>query len=243
VGRAREEPAIYKIWATSAITSDSVGGGESIPARLIPPPITAAVNDPADTLGYVRVDGDSGTPGRPYDPRLPVTIRIPIPEAGLGVGGKPVAAGTRLLAERLRARLACIDDRFTHRWRPCLTESFLIVSRPPAAASDGEMRWLVDLATSTISTTSGCDSDSVDAEWSIVGSPDSWRAVLLGEVNLNVAMRRRDLRYCDSGEAWPFAAQIRTAMMADLLSISSWKRANPAGSQKLTAVGLPNMRS
>jgi hypothetical protein len=174
--------------------------------------------------GYVRVDEDWGTPGRSSDPRLPATIRIPVPEAGLGVGGKPVAAGTRLLAERLRARLACIDDRFTRRWASSLTETFLIVSRPSAAGADGEMRWLVDLATGTISTTSGCDSDSAYAEWNIVGSPDSWRAVLLGEVNLNVAMRRCDLRYCDSGKAGPFAAQTRTAMMADLLSLSSWER-------------------
>jgi hypothetical protein len=56
--RERFGPADYKIWSTSAISGDSVGRGESIPAGLIPEPITAAINELAGKLGYLPIDGE-----------------------------------------------------------------------------------------------------------------------------------------------------------------------------------------
>ena len=66
--RERFGPADHKIWATSPISADSVGRGESVPAGLIPPQVTAAINELAGELGYLPVDADWGTPGRAADP-------------------------------------------------------------------------------------------------------------------------------------------------------------------------------
>ena len=75
--RERFGPADYKIWATSAITGDSVGRGESVPVGLIPPPITEAINELTGTLGYLPIDQEWGTSRRPADPRVPGTGKAP----------------------------------------------------------------------------------------------------------------------------------------------------------------------
>jgi hypothetical protein len=221
-------PADHKIWATSKVNADSVGRGESIPVGLIPPPIVAGINDLVGQLGYLPLDEGWGTPGMSGDPRVPETIR-----AAADPPGRPVATGgagettasLSALHDRLRAGLDQIDERFTSQWAPCLDESFLVVSRPLAAGAEGEAGWLVDLAGRTISR---YDPAAVGEEWTIIGSPQAWSAVLAGEVNLHVAVRRCDLRYCDPGEEGPFDAQIRIGMLADLLSLSSWPTADVA---------------
>lgn len=230
--RERFGPADHKIWATSAITTDSVGKGESVPAGLIPPPITAGINDLLAKLGYLPVDTDWGTPGMSGDPRLPETITTPARPPGSRPGGEAAPAGNSTLEERLRAGLAAIDGRFTSQWQPCLGETFLVVSRPPAAGADGEIHWLVDLPSRTISDSDpvpGGDEADAAEEWTIVGSPQAWGAVLAGEVNLHVAARRCDLRYCGPGDEDPVGAQTRIAMLADLLGLSSWQAGPGSG--------------
>jgi hypothetical protein len=229
--RERFGPADHKIWATSAITTDSVGKGESIPAGLIPPPIIAGINDLAAKLGYLPVDTDWGTPGMSGDPRLPETITTPARLGGSRPGGVDVTVGHKNLEQQLRAGLSAIDGRFISQWQPCLGERFLVVSRPPAADVEDEIHWLVDLASRTISggdPAPGSDPDDV-GEWTIVGSPQAWRAVLAGELNLHVAARRCDLRYCGPGEEDPVAAHTRMAMLTDLLGLSSWRTGSDSG--------------
>ncbi len=96
--RERFGPADHKIWATSKISGDSVGRGESVPAGLILPPVTAAINELAAPLGYLPVDAGWGTPGRAADPRVPDTIR------GRAVpAGSAPAPGSAALEECLRS--------------------------------------------------------------------------------------------------------------------------------------------
>jgi hypothetical protein len=237
--RERFGPADYKIWATSAITGDSVGRGESVPAGLIPPPITAAINELADKLGYLPVDEEWGTPGRPADPRAPGTAKTPaVPPSS----GEPPAEAAGMLEESLRARLAGIDDRFTGRWSACLAGKFLVVCRTPAGGGS-EVQWVVDLAARTATRedtqpddtepddTGPDDAGPDDVEWTILGSPESWHAVLSGQLNLHVALRRCDLRYGSVEEDSPLAIESRVAMLADLLGLSPWQQADsdPAG--------------
>jgi hypothetical protein len=229
--RERFGPADHKIWATSAITADSVGKGESIPAGLIPPPILAGINDLAEKLGYLPVGEDWGAAGMSGDPRVPETITTPARLPG-SRPGETATAGNTTLDQRLRAGLAAIDGRFTSQWQPCLGERFLVVARPPAADADGESRWLVDLSSRTISASDPAPDDGPEEgteEWTIVGSPHTWGAVLAGEVNLHVAARRYDLRYCGPGEEDPVAAQTRIAMLIDLLGLSSWQAGSDSG--------------
>jgi hypothetical protein len=259
-------PADYKIWATSAITSDSVGRGESVPVGLIPPPIVAAINERAARLGYLPIDEGWGTTGRPTDPRLPGTAKAP---AALVADSEPLAEAAGLLTESLRIRLACIDDRFARRWESVLADKFLIVLR--AHAADGEARWLVDLAARTITRddadiapenmglggtapegatpddaepagTESEDAELGDVEWTILGAPETWQATLSGQVNLHVAMRRNDLRYCCTAEEdGPLTSTTRVAMLADLLGLSPWEHADAdaaalAGAARAAAV-------
>jgi hypothetical protein len=232
--RERFGPGDFKIWATSAITGDSVGRGESIPAGLIPPPIVAGINELAGKLGYLPIDDGWGTGGRPADPRLPGTAKVPAEPAA---GAAPSVAAARMLEGSLRARLAGTDDRFARRWRSALADRFAVVCRAPATG--GEARWLVDLAARTIT---GDDTESsetgrgeggpqaTDAEdvaWTILGSPGTWEAVLSGQVNLHVALRRCELRYCSAGEEeGVLTTDTRIAMLADLLGVSCWEQAD-----------------
>ena len=226
--RERFGPADYKIWATSAITADSVGKGESIPAGLIPPPVTEAINELAAKLGYRPIDEEWGTPGAPADPRLPETI-------GQGAAGGGSAAvnggvGGGLLAERLRDGLEQAGSQFAGRWAPLSADKFLVVSRD---AGGGEIGWLVDPEARTVTAADdGGQADAADpddAEWNILGSPEAWDAVLSGRVNLHVALRRCELRYCAAGEGGPFDTETRIAMLTELLGLSSWRQAAEPG--------------
>ena len=65
--RERTGPADFKIWHTSRISSDSIGRGWTIPVTRIPSAITDQLNQLAEKLGYLQVDGGWGTtcgPGR-----------------------------------------------------------------------------------------------------------------------------------------------------------------------------------
>jgi protein-tyrosine sulfotransferase len=231
--RERFGPADYKIWATSAITGDSVGRGESVPAGMIPPPVTAAINELAGKLGYLPIDEEWGTPGGSADPRLPGTAKVP---AILPAAGEPSAEAAGPLEESLRAGVAGTGDRFTSRWAPYLAGKFLVVCRTPASGG-GEAGWVVDLAARTVTRDveepdaepEGDDSD--DVGWTILGSPETWQAVLSGRVNLQVALRRGDLRYGSAGDDHVLAFDSRVAMLADLLGLSPWQQADsgPAG--------------
>jgi hypothetical protein len=228
--RERFGPADYKIWATSAITGDSVGRGESVPAGLIPQPVKAAVNELAGKLGYLPVDEEWGAPGRAADPRIPETAKTPVvPSAGGGPLAQPDAPGAALLEETLRTGLAGISDRFTSRWNASLPGKFLVVSRTPAIGEGGESGWVVDLTARTV-TPDTTDNDGTeitepdDVKWTILGSPHTWQEVLSGQVNLHGALRRADLRYASTDEEGPLATESRVAMLADLLGLSPWQQ-------------------
>jgi hypothetical protein len=224
--RERFGPADHKIWATSQVSQDSVGRGESVPAGLIVPPVATAINELVAELGYLPVDSGWGTPGRTADPRVPETIpgRTAPPTDGM------TAPGSGELEESLRSRVASADGRFADRWESCAAEKFLIVSR--AVTGGGETQWLVDAVARTVTAEDPQDDSEPDEDddvtWSILGSPQTWDAVLGGQLNLHAALRHNDLRYCPAGTDSPVANQIRIAMLADLLGLGTWPAADAA---------------
>jgi len=214
--RERFGPADHKIWATSQISGDSVGRGESVPAGLIPPPVTAAINELAATLGYLPVDADWGTPGSSADPRVPDTI-----PAAAGPRGGP-APGSEALRESLRSRIEAAGERVAGPRESRATGKFLLVSR--TATGGSETQWVVDIAARTITAESGSDGDREDDDdvtWSVLGTPQAWQAILDGQLNLQAALRHNDVRYCGSGEDGPLVTQARVAMLAGLLGLGS----------------------
>lgn len=211
--RERFGPADHKIWHTTQITTSSVGRGWDIPAGLIAPPVLEQVNQLADKLGYTRVDAAWGTGGRPAALRMP-------PHQSADPSVRNVHA---LIGERLRAGVSRSRSRFARRWSQCSDESFDAVALFSGQDS-GQMRWRVDLAVGTVKTVADDDAST----WDIVGSTTAWGGVLSGAVNLSVALRRCELRYCDGTGAGSVAADTRIGMLADLLGLTSWDRSAQA---------------
>jgi hypothetical protein len=229
--RERFGPADHKIWATSKISSDSIGDGQTVPAGLIPPPITNAINCLADRLGYVLIDDNWGTTRGISDPRVLSEIQPPVPPQGQAPRGRQEEEDTRLLTGRIREGFTRIDDGFGRRWAPYAEERCLIVSGPHSSAGTG---WIITPASRAMS---ACPVEA-EYEWQILGPPAAWRAVLLGHTNLYDALRRYQLRYCDSDAADPLVAQTRIAMLADLLGIGPRRDLATTGPAKAESTSL-----
>jgi len=223
--RQRFGPGDYKIWNTTQVTTGSVGRGWQVPARLIPAPLLARVNDLADSLGYVRVDEKWGIASRPADLRVHPETPQPDPaRAEAGGGAAPMPPGARLLGDRVQAGLARLGKAFTRVWHSSSTGSVLLFATGPAQA-DADAWWRLDLGAGTVTT--GAVNHAPDADWSVTGSAQAWGQVLSGDTNLGVAFRHGQLRYAGNGDAaaGSAAADHRVAMMADLLGITRWQPA------------------
>ena len=223
--RERDGPSDYKIWHTSRIDAGSVGRGWSVPARLIGPSLTATINAMAGKLGYLPIDARWGISAVAPDPRLP--------GGGPGAprrpasGSGPAPPGLRLVAAHLLSGLGGLDERFARRWEPCSLETFLMTV---TSADSGQVaaRWRVDLKTGAVTSAAGLSAgETAGARWEVTGPVDLWAQVVGGQLNLSVALRRRLLRYCDTGDPTP-AMLNRVAMLADLLGITTRQRAAPA---------------
>jgi sulfotransferase family protein len=238
--RERFGPADYKIWHTSRISGDSVGRGWTIPAGLIGPPVRVAINELCVKLGYVPVDDEWGTADQPADLRLPAgtgtlaefevqpdTAVATQQSAPVGpVPGLEFAAPVR---ERLSTGLARLGEEFERRWEPCGKETFEVVAVPPSGTGPNA-RWQIDLAARTLTALNVVHPDIKEDEeegsgWDVIASADAWEQMIAGKLNMSVALRRHELRYCDAGDAGPIAADARIGMLADLLGLTSWGHA------------------
>lgn len=218
--RERFGPADYKIWHTSRITDQSVGRGWSVPAGMIPPPAMEMMNDLAQKLGYVPIDDQWGTSAAPSDLRVDKDI---IPAAQRLALIAPPEQG--FMGAVLETAVGELDDGFAARWHSCLTEPFGLVAT--ASGHDGGgVKFRVDLAAREISPMPlSRDADDQETVWDIVGSPETWQAVFTQRTNLGVALRRCELRYCETHEAGPLAADTRIGMLADLIGLRpSWQQ-------------------
>ncbi len=222
--RERSGPADYKIWHTTSISPASVGRGWTLPVGMIPESVLEQINEMADRLGYLRVDGEWGATAAPADIRADQRGTQPLPDHGLSRSGggaeAEIGSAEALISQRLGSGLAALNGEFTRRWKASATAPFGIVVA--GASGPGRFaRWRVDLATRT-ATRLAEDADD-GTEWDVLGSAASWAAVLDGRVNLGVALRSHELRYCDTGEDQnPSATDSRIDMVADLLGVASW---------------------
>jgi hypothetical protein len=225
--RERLGPGDYKIWQTSRISADSVGRGWSIPADQIEQAARKRVNELAGTLGYVPIDERWSVADTPPDLRAGADgatgVRDPAQD---GRATRQMPRAFLLLGDRLQAGLFRVSDRFAAAWGSCARESFLVVATLPG--DDGNVaRWRADLAarTVTLADAAGTGTGGAGVAWQITGSAATWEKVIGGAVNLNVALRQRELRYCDTGTAPASVTVTRIGMLADLLGITSWRSA------------------
>ncbi|HZR52331.1 MAG TPA: sulfotransferase [Streptosporangiaceae bacterium] len=214
----RSGPADYKIWHTSVISAASIGRGWTLPAGRIPAPVLDQMNEIAGQLGYLQVDGQWGTTTVPGD------VRAAGEPAGSARGYRAAGTvygidcpGAALVAERLGAGLARLDERFGRHWGPIAAAPFGIISH----GSDGhEVRWRVDLPGRSVTGPAGDEQGGT--EWDVLGADKVWEAVLSGSANLGVALRRNELRYCDTGDdERPFTAESRVDMLAEILGLAT----------------------
>jgi hypothetical protein len=236
--RERFGPADYKIWRTSHIDTASVGRGWSVPSAMIGPSLLEALNELLGKLDYLPIDESWGTSGPPGDLRLPAVLDDPVSadKAALGLmvhhGSlaattttceRPPAtggAGAFLLGEHLRAGLTSSDVAdWLARSGPHAEETFVVVAASTATTGYADY-WLVDLKSRIVKAVSSDAQDKSD--WDIVGSADAWQRVINHELNLNVALRSCQLRYCDENDAGPVPADARLNILACILGIGAW---------------------
>jgi hypothetical protein len=222
-------PGDHKIWFTSKISSNSVGRGWTIPVGLIWPQILAAMNNLIGKLEYVPVDGKWGTSEPPSDLRLPAgegmaERKVSEQAAAVSTVSPPETepVHSRPLGRRLRETLKQVSAKTIERWEPHSTESMVAVSIPSDPGQPAE-HWLVDLKSHSVSFVTRAAQEGSD--WDVIGSADVWEQVISGKLNLSVALRACQLRYCDGDDSNdPLAADARISVLADLLGLVRWSR-------------------
>jgi hypothetical protein len=226
--RERFGPADYKIWYTSQVTGDSVGRGWSVPAGMIADPVLVTMNELAAKLGYLEVDGTWGTSAPPADVRADAGGTSAAPSAAparlnpLSVRETPSSADhthSESLGETLRVGLKLVPAALAAQWGAQAAETFIVVTVPPRPA-DGTEYWLVDLKRGTVRPASQEEQEKSD--WDVIGAADAWAKVSARELNLSVAIRSCQLRYCDEANAGPIVADTRMSILAALLGIATW---------------------
>jgi hypothetical protein len=187
-------------------------------------------------LGYLAVDGEWGAKEPPADLRVSLETEpeskastaasADEPSAGqvsncCAAGGLPGAQPTesQLLGERLGAGVPDGREQRSSRWEHHAREKFVAVWIPTDPRRPAE-HWLVDLKEGTVSFASRAAQEHSD--WDIVGAAEAWQQVMSGRLNLDVALRACQLRYCDGDESSPLASAARISILAALLGITSW---------------------
>jgi Sulfotransferase family len=211
-------PADHKIWYTSEISKGSVGRSDSLPVGLIAPPVMESINSLLDKLGYVRVDESWGT----ADMHDSLLVSGGDPDGGAEQSAQ--LAGAEDLADRLAAGLLRLDASMAARWETLLGETFTVVIRERHSAP-----WVrnVDLSLREVSSAESADGaaaerdgeDGEEADWSVIGTADAWLRLLDGSLNMSVALRRNQLRYCDYGENDNLVCEARISLLAALLGL------------------------
>ena len=104
--------------------------------------------------------------------------------------------------------------------KPHVTETFVAVAITKGAERPAEYG-LVDLGQATVLPV-GREAQE-ESDWDVIGTLDAWERVIDHRLNLSVALRSCDLRYCDNGETTPLTADARIGILGQLLGLSSWQ--------------------
>jgi hypothetical protein len=80
--------------------------------------------------------------------------------------------------------------------------------------------WLVDLGEATVEP-AGQEAQA-NSDWDMIATWEVWQQVLDRKLNLSVALRSCQLRYCDNGESAPLVADSRIGILGQLLGLACW---------------------
>jgi hypothetical protein len=132
--------------------------------------------------------------------------------------GEPVLS--RMLGDALREgmeRAVLLPDR----WRDHEGENFVAVWVPTDPRQPAE-HWQIDLTKKAVTFVTRAAQENSD--WDVVGSAEAWNQVIEGRLNISVAFRSCQIRYCDGDEdgGGPLNSEARLDILADLLPITRW---------------------
>jgi hypothetical protein len=131
---------------------------------------------------------------------------------------------SHLLGHRLQEGVHSVWPNIARRCEPHVAESFVAESFVtvwiPVDPDRPAEYWLVNLKDRSVSFVSRAAQENSD--WDVVGSAAAWEQVINGRLNLSVALRACQLRYCDGDEADPLASDARIGILATLLGLSRW---------------------
>jgi hypothetical protein len=215
-------------WGTCAPPADlriaAAGSGEEKTGEPGPAASEAKVTGSAAAAAGAAADGHPGREQPGHNAAVGPLETFGAP-GGVGLaadGGSAPGTGpalSRLLGERLRAGVTRIAQDPGGLPADVGAESFVAVWVPVDRHEPAE-HWLVDLKARSVTSASG--QAQQDSAWDIVGSSDGWERVISGKLNLSVALRACQLRYCDGDESGPVASEGRIALLAHLLALTSW---------------------
>ena len=187
-----------------------------------PPPADVPGPDPAEAAG--SGPEQSAAPDTPGKPAVAGTEPAAAAEESLAwcSPGKPVVVAdgpfrSELLGGQLRSGLAAASPQ---RWDGHGSETFVAVVITRDTAHQAEY-WLVDLAAATVTPVTRDAQEGSD--WDVIAALEVWEKVLRRQVNLSVAVRSCELRYCDNGEPAPRTADSRIAILGELLGLAAWQ--------------------
>jgi hypothetical protein len=170
----------HKIWATRAVTTNSVGRGARVPIQRIPPATRRSINALCGELGYAGMDP-------PYWP-LPVVRATP-------------AAGTSAPHDALAEIDDVVESHLRHnldRLRPVPKAWQALLGRRPIklTVTAGEpsrwSHWLITVDPPNISRR--VVEPESGAAWSVAAEADALLDVMRGRLNLAAAIRSRRIR-------------------------------------------------
>jgi hypothetical protein len=171
--------------------------------------------------------GAEPQPGASAEPQLGASAEPEMPAAGSAAKRRAAAQVVEgpLRSERLGAALrsglmTASGAQSARRLKPPVNETFVAVAITKGAERPAEY-WMVDLGQATVLPV-GREAQE-DSDWDVIGTLDAWENVIDHRVNLSVALRSCDLRYCDNGETTPPAADARIGILGQLLGLSSWQ--------------------
>ncbi len=138
---------------------------------------------------------------------------VPGADAACSMRSQPLVCRLRTNLERFRAE----DDAL---WKSHAHETAVVTWLDIIPGEPAE-HWLLDFGSLTITPTGREAQD--ESDWDVAGSATAWEQVMAGTLNLSVALRSCQIRYCDNDQTGdPLAADARTALLARLLGVIEW---------------------
>ena len=189
-----------------------------ITPRKAEPDLDRTAADQDDGIGRRAETAVTGVKAQPGDGGQAETV---VAAGAAKHGAVPQVIEGPIRSERLGAALRSGLMAVSETAKPLeahADETFVAVAIIKGAPHPAEY-WLVDLGQAMVSPVSSEAQE--DSDWDVIGTLYAWEKVIDRQVNLSVALRSCELRYCDNGETTLLDADARIGILGQLLGFSS----------------------